>query len=370
MSFTTSGLRVSRVRVAPFPAASHGLTLPIYCRPNLFARAASTSTVTATAAATSRVVARTTSQPKALATSPRPSSPTLTPTTTTSTTTAAAAAATQVFSPLLNPPSSTRPPPLDLPIRDPSTSFVTYLYRLGKAYTTFYKTGIKAVFANRRLLASTPAPSSSSSPPTRAHLLLRQRARHDLSRLPLFGLVVFICGELTPLVVLLFPQLTPYTCRIPKQTGVIRRGRRLRRARAARFARSLVDNAGLAGAIAHPSAAGHVCRVLGLTSTVWDRLGTDGPFARSRADAAVRALARDDALIREGGGVAALEDAEVVLACEDRGIDVRDFQEQEAGSMGELRARLGRWVGSTEAPRAEEAEDKVRMLLFNMDETI
>ncbi|KAI1489233.1 hypothetical protein F5X96DRAFT_679912 [Biscogniauxia mediterranea] len=363
MSFTTSRLRVSRVR-APFLAANHGLTLPIYCHPNLFARAASTSTVTATAAATSRVVARTTSQTKVPATPPRSSSPTLRPTTTTTTTTTAAAAATQVFSPLLNPPSSTRPPPLDLPTRDPSTSFVTYLYRLGKAYTTFYKTGIKAVFANRRLLAS------SSSPQTRAHLLLRQRARHDLSRLPLFGLLVFICGELTPLVVLLFPQLTPYTCRIPKQTGVIRRERRLRRARAARFARSLVDNAGLAGAIAHPSAAGHVCRVLGLTSTVWDRLGTDGPFARSRADAAVRALARDDALIREGGGVGALEDAEVVLACEDRGIDVRDFQEQEAGSMGELRARLGRWVGSTEAPRAEEAEDKVRMLLFNMDEAI
>ncbi|KAI0598370.1 hypothetical protein F4775DRAFT_555221 [Biscogniauxia sp. FL1348] len=355
MSFTTTGLRVSRVR-AP---------LPNYHHPILFPRAASTSTVAATAAATSRVVARTTTQTKVPAAPPPPSSSPLIPTTTTTTT---AAAATQVFSPLLNPPASTRPPPLDLPTRDPSSSYLTYLYRLGKAYTTFYKTGIKAVFTNRRLLSATPP--SSSSAPTRAHLLLRQRARHDLSRLPLFGLLVFICGELTPFVVLLFPQLTPYTCRIPKQVGVIRRGSRLRRARAARFARSLVDNTGLTAALAHPSAAGHVCRVLGLTSPVWDRLGTDGPFARSRADAAVRALARDDALIREGGGVGALEDAEVVLACEDRGIDVHDFQEQETGSIGELRARLGRWVSSTAARGIEEAEDKVRILLFNMDEKI
>ncbi|RYC54552.1 hypothetical protein CHU98_g11656, partial [Xylaria longipes] len=56
----------------------------------------------------------------------------------------------------LNPPASTRPPPLDLPVRDPSANLFMHLFRLGKAYTTFYKTGLKAVFTNRRLLRDLP----------------------------------------------------------------------------------------------------------------------------------------------------------------------------------------------------------------------
>ncbi|RWA05395.1 hypothetical protein EKO27_g9710, partial [Xylaria grammica] len=124
------------------------------------------------------------------------------------------------FSDTLNPPASTRPPPLDLPVRDPSTKLFTHLFRLGKAYTSFYGTGLKAVLANRRLLRDLPdtpppnlpspatsvresasqttiaataaTPTSALSPtldksanPTRASLLLRARVRHDTARLPL-----------------------------------------------------------------------------------------------------------------------------------------------------------------------------------------
>ncbi|KAI5922942.1 hypothetical protein F4810DRAFT_720600 [Camillea tinctor] len=335
MSFTTTaGLRILRVRV-PFSSSSHGFASPLY-HPILFARAASSSTATATATAASPVARSTTT------TEPKP--PSLKPTTTT-------------YSPLLNPPSSTRPPPLDLPTRDPSTSYISYLYHLGKAYTSFYKSGFKAVFTNRRLLNSSPSP-------TRAHILLHQRVRHDLSRVPLFGLLVLVCGELTPFIVLLLPQLTPYTCRIPSQVAVLRRTARARRARAQRYARRLVDNYGVERAAQHSAVDGHVCRVLGLSSGLWDRVRSDGPFAGARARGAVGRLVRDDRMIREGGGVAGLEDAEVVWACEERGMDVGDRQEQEGGTIGELRAKLGEWVGSTEGLEGEAAEEKVRRMLL------
>lgn len=117
---------------------------------------------------------------------------------------------------------------------------------------------------------------------------------------------------------------------------------------------------------------GHICRSLGLTSAVWDKIGLDGPFAGMRARGAVRRIAADDAMIRDGGGVDALVDEEVELACEDRGIDVLDE------SVDELRGRLEEWIRRT-APESrggdatskesvqKEAEDKVRMLLLEPD---
>ncbi|KXJ90752.1 hypothetical protein Micbo1qcDRAFT_164406, partial [Microdochium bolleyi] len=125
---------------------------------------------------------------------------------------------------LLNPPATTRPPPLNVPARDPAKSLPGYLFTVGKTYITFYKTALRNILANRKLLAA----SSAAAPPklgrdgraltfpSRADILLDSRTRHDLRRLPVFGLIILVCGEFTPLVVVLFPRLTPYTCRIPK----------------------------------------------------------------------------------------------------------------------------------------------------------
>ncbi|KAI0968457.1 hypothetical protein F4678DRAFT_200407 [Xylaria arbuscula] len=287
----------------------------------------------------------------------------------------------------LNPPASTRPPPLDLPTRDPSTNLFTHLFKLGKAYTTFYKTGLKAVFTNRRLardLPSTPpphlpSPSPSPSPstalspppnksanPTRSAFLLRARVRHDIQRLPLFAVIVLVCGEFTPLIVLLFPRLTPYTCRIPAQTSVIRRGIEARRA--ASF-RALAHSSSSSAAVAD----GHICRSLGLGITVWDKMGFDVPFARSRAAGAIALIVQDDALLRSHGGgashaVAALVDDEVVLACEERGINTL------GKDVAALRKELEDWIAKS-APEStgdveamlKEASDKVRGLLLRLD---
>ncbi|KAI8627261.1 hypothetical protein F5Y19DRAFT_183584 [Xylariaceae sp. FL1651] len=298
------------------------------------------------------------------------------------------------FSDTLNPPASTRPPPLDLPVRDPQSNLFGHLFRLGKAYTTFYKTGLKAVFTNRRLLRDLPdtpppnlpsgiptVPTSAPTPttaaaalspdprdkvtlPTRASLLLRSRVRHDTARLPLFGLVVLICGEFTPLVVLLFPRLTPYTCRIPAQATVIRRGAEARRAASFRALSHVADDAAALDKVAD----GHICRSLGLGSALWDKAGLDVPVVRSRAAGAVGRIVRDDAMLRDGGGAGTLVDDEVVLACEERGIDTLEKD------TAALRQELERWLvksAPTEKRDVEaavkESSDKVKRLLLGRD---
>ncbi|KAI1274847.1 hypothetical protein F5Y07DRAFT_191693 [Xylaria sp. FL0933] len=324
----------------------------------------------------------------------------------------------------LNPPASTRPPPLDLPVRDPSTKLFTHLFRLGKAYTTFYKTGLKAILTNRKLLRDLPdtpppglpstgpdargtaskatiaataaapptsaAPSALSPPldksanPTRSSLLLRARVAHDTKRLPLFVLILIICGEFTPLIVLLFPRLTPYTCRIPTQATVIRRGIEARRAASRRALSHVLTNTTHnnsnnsngngtpeLGPALEQVADGHICRSLGLGSALWDKMGFDVPFARSRAADAVARIVQDDALLRNAGGVSGLVDDEVVLACEERGIDTLDKD------VAVLRDQLEAWIaksapsptttGDVEA-MLKEATAKVRALLLGLDE--
>lgn len=109
---------------------------------------------------------------------------------------------------------------------------------------------------------------------------------------------------------------------------------------------------------------GHICRSLGLTSTVWDRVGLDSPFSQVVAERAVARLVDDDAMLREGGGVEYLLDEEVVLACEDRGIYVR------GRPVDELRSELEEWLRKSTPGTSgdrEEAENKVRELLLGLD---
>ncbi|KAI1097842.1 hypothetical protein F4804DRAFT_147891 [Jackrogersella minutella] len=270
----------------------------------------------------------------------------------------------------LNPPATTRPPPLLLPTRGADASLLGHWYRLGKAYTDFYKGGLRAIFTNRKLARQSPASSpvpGAESFPTRSELRLRERVRHDLSRLPAFALLLLVCGELTPLAVLLFPRLTPYTCRIPRQEAAIRRAAAARRDASFRALRHTLPDAESSPVVAGLES-GHVCRSLGLTYPIWDRVGFDGPFAAALARRAVQRIAADDAMVRDGGGVGALVDGEVVLACEDRGIDVGDRP------VDELRGRLEEWLrraapsgGDGEKESAQRgAEDAVRALLLGL----
>ena len=270
-----------------------------------------------------------------------------------------------------NPPATTRPPPLELPERTPDTSTFSFLFATGKAYLSFYKTGLKNVFHNRQLLQAAAA-SSPGPPATRSHHQLQARARHDLRCLPVFGLLLLVCGEFTPFVVLAVPSLTPFTCRIPAQTTKMQRAAEARRQRSFADLAAAVQNSADAGA-AHATAApatlsaavktGHLARTLGVVGSVWDRVGPWAPlwFSRRRVDAKLVFLARDDELLARAGGVGALEEAEVRLACAERGIDVLDR------SAEELRRALGAWLrltrGSGGASQSQEPRHQMELLL-------
>ncbi|KAG0647239.1 hypothetical protein D0Z07_7014 [Hyphodiscus hymeniophilus] len=112
----------------------------------------------------------------------------------------------------VNGPPTTLPALLDLPIREPNQSFFPgYAFKLGKAYATFYKTGVFNIYKNfqasrplQRTLSSKYGGSLSSAISsgalTRSEFQLLNRNWHDLKRVPAFALVFLICGEFTPLV--------------------------------------------------------------------------------------------------------------------------------------------------------------------------
>ncbi|KAG6360857.1 hypothetical protein INS49_011924 [Diaporthe citri] len=276
-------------------------------------------------------------------------------------------APTQTTSPTAaSPPASTRPPPLSLPARDPAASTFSHLFATGKAYLTFYKTGLKQIYINTRLVWSlssasgiptdTPAPAGQPAEPptlrpaatTRSTELLKRRWRHDIRRLPLFALMFIVCGEFTPLVVLALPSVVPLTCRIPRQIEKLRQAAESRRrASSARIqdkmqSASRGSNSTDGSALSHAEVTAHVARSLNLISPLWDRLplpdSAVAVLASRRVRAHVAYLDRDGHLLSQAGGVPALEDDEVALACEDRGLPVV------GRSAAELRKSLGRWV--------------------------
>lgn len=150
----------------------------------------------------------------------------------------------------VNPPYTTRPPPLNLPERQPDASTFSHLFATGKAYLTFYKTGLRQVITNYKVLRAVgqggEGPIARSENPvtdpncidgylrfrTRGSLLLYRRIKHDLQKLPIFALMLLVCGEFTPFVVLAVPTIVPYTCRIPKQVDKILKRVEDRRAQA------------------------------------------------------------------------------------------------------------------------------------------
>lgn len=278
----------------------------------------------------------------------------------------------------VNPPATTRPPPLLLPTRDPNTPKppflskpnLSHLFATGVAYLKFYKAGLKQVYTNSRLLYSPPSsnppnPSSPTNPgdtpptptpplpdpTTRAYLQFKTRTTHDLKRLPLFALILLVCGELTPLVVLAVPSAVPLTCRIPAQVEKLLRKREKVRQEGRKLAASF-EGEGFEGGVDMA-----VAKVLGVPLDWW-ALGLPG-----RVERRLGWLGEDDRLLGEGGGVGGLVGEEVRLACVDRGVDVLGRGEEE------LRGVLGEWLRLTDVRRLGEAgrERAVLRLLLRRD---
>ena len=147
--------------------------------------------------------------------------------------------------------ASTRPAKLETPqplkqadYNGPITSSdrARWLYRLGRAYLSFYKTGLSNVWQNYKELrkiqarigdckledvvkygSTSTGDGKVESVPiiTRKDYQIALRTRHDLGKLIPFSIVFAICGSFTPLVIAAIGSgAVPYTCRIPRQEQI------------------------------------------------------------------------------------------------------------------------------------------------------
>ncbi len=272
---------------------------------------------------------------------------------------------------LLNPPASTRPPILTAPDRSEFDSTPKYLFKLGKAYLKFYKDGLKSVFVNRRLLKEklqrTPAddrpsifkPAVVPKSFSRADWVLMWRVRHDLLRLPFFGLMLVVIGEFTALVVLYVDGVVPYVCRIPKQVATGLRKAEDRRREAFDELEAKHPHGVLSPQVNERVARKHVLKSLHMSGVMWDRLGFVPPgMWKIKGTLRMAFLQGDDKNIIEDGGPTGLDVEELRIACAERGIDVV------GKSATDLRSCLGDWLRLTAAEDVAEQRRRITVLLM------
>ncbi|KAH8724659.1 hypothetical protein GQ44DRAFT_708559 [Phaeosphaeriaceae sp. PMI808] len=252
----------------------------------------------------------------------------------------------------LNPPSFTYAPELVVAPRQPKQNFFSYLWKAGRSYITFYKTGVKHVRQTRKVAQTLRQTAKRLAPrrdfaevTTRATWQIIRRSRKDMLRLPAFGIIFLICGEWTPLLVLYMTPLVPEPCRIPSQVQ-----RELSKTEDRRHMRQ--RRAGL-GATAHHSASLNATQAdfirnanpLKLTvaeltaasarydchSRIWDWMFITPPkfLLQRNVRKKFKYLGTDDKLIEKFGGHCKLERREMERACIERGIDVLGKQEEE-----------------------------------------
>ncbi|KAJ5772081.1 hypothetical protein N7520_002610 [Penicillium odoratum] len=314
----------------------------------------------------------------------------------------------------INAPLSTLPADLDLPETLPSyagaPAKIQRIVALGRAYLTFYKTGLKNVFRNYR--ASLPLrrelglpayfpispPRKVSNPiplegvnggpaPSRNTYDLRnlalgrgqfqlvRRSARDVRRMIPFTLILIICGEFTPLIVpIIGSSITPATCRVPGQIAKERETASKRKALAVQAwvgadagvapkpesdesFELLLELANPAWVVtASPASVLQACAVFGLVKK-HDRFAgaaLTGLIYRRRLSQYLEYLAIDDAMIRGGGGVKKMSYAEVRIALDERGaVDVGDAIRQRSAKEAESFERdwLSKWLKLREKPQ-------------------
>ncbi|KAF6845244.1 LETM1-like protein [Colletotrichum musicola] len=297
-----------------------------------------------------------------------------------STETPAGAGSTSVVNTKLNPPASSRPAPLELPERQPDQSKFSHLFATAKTYIAFYKGGLRAVFQNRNLVKAIVAEKSRTvegfRPPSvftpglipkgfsRADWLLLWRVRHDILRVPLFGVVLLVCGEFTPLIVIFVDGVVPYTCRLPRQLAAsFAQAEQRRHASLADFERAAPQGVLSATRGVQAAARKHVLRSLHLPGMMWDKMGFMPPgMWATKGRLRMAFLEGDDKLLKRDGGAAGLEEQEVPIACTERGIDC-------AGrSTEELRALLDEWLRLTDAEESVERRKRMTVMLTTKTE--
>lgn len=270
----------------------------------------------------------------------------------------------------INAPISTFPANLDipspLPTSAPTPEKLKRLVAVGRAYLTFYKTGLKNVYHNYRAslplrrqlglpaylpvspprstkfneaLRAEPALSTPELELGRGRFQLVRRSARDVQRMIPFTLILIICGEFTPLIVPIFGNaITPATCRVPGQVAKEREAGSKRKVLAQQALAAttgeavpttgsdaeraqLVDLATIASARqASAEQVLQACAIFGLVKKHDRFLGgvLAGPVYRPRLLRHLHYLNVDDRMIIDAG-VDALSAEEVRIAVEERG---------------------------------------------------
>ncbi|KAM0461150.1 hypothetical protein ACHAPV_004464 [Trichoderma viride] len=273
----------------------------------------------------------------------------------------------------INPPASTRPPPLEAV--EPQSSKIKYYFKLGKAYVIFFKDGVKAIMANRRLInekvkalpneerPSMFKPHHIPSTFSRADWVLLWRTRHDLMRLPLFALFFLIAEDLTPLLVVFLPGILPYTCRFPRLLSITREKAEQRRKAAFNELESQHPHGALSPGLTKGLAHRHLLKSLDLSGRMWDRLGFTPPGMWAiKGRLRMIFLEIDDQRLLQDGGPLGLEIEELRIACSDRGINILGKSETE------LKTKLGDWLRLTAAEDLGERKRRMAALLLTRPE--
>lgn len=167
----------------------------------------------------------------------------------------------------------------------------------------------------------------------------------------MFALVLLVCGEFTPLVVIALTSIVPWTCRIPKQIQSDRAKLEERRRISFRNLTAKFPEKGGIEALNRMQLL-HISWSLGLSSSAWDYLGGQLPglptgVLRRKVKRRVEYLEMDDRLIGRAGGVKDMDVEEVRMALVERGLDV--LGRQEKGLKGDLNA----WLKSREKVSVE-----------------
>ncbi|KAK7519874.1 uncharacterized protein IWZ02DRAFT_376960 [Phyllosticta citriasiana] len=246
----------------------------------------------------------------------------------------------------VNPPISTLPAPVNLPAKDAHDSKMKYWFETGKAYLSFFKTGVRNVWANSK--AARELRKSKGNELTRAEFQLIVRSRHDVNRLPIFAIVLLVFGEFTPLVAPFLVGVMPKTCRPPQTEEGLARRAEIQRQTAEQRWKEVVDSVprnlkpliqkdpyqllGKLRTIAGPDEEG----ALREKSTHW------GPLSQAiatriflkrehrRHSQYYTYLIRDSELLLRDGEIHQLSTRELRIACMERGINVLDRSDAEA----------------------------------------
>ncbi|KAF2763952.1 hypothetical protein EJ03DRAFT_302846 [Teratosphaeria nubilosa] len=286
----------------------------------------------------------------------------------------------------VNPPRSTLPAPLKLPERNESSTVFIYWFNIGRAYGSFYKEGIRAVWYNykaaralrdriQKSAAKDGIEAAQRGLITRSEWQMLHRNNHDIGKLPFFGLLVLVFGEWLPLLVPFMPGVVPGTCRIPKQVfGMRRQAEERRRVSfrqgvcelteeqipdervafggrpAVRAEWPMLDATYVRSLLAklRDDQLHHLSSALTLHSRTWDRIQLPPPafLLRRNLTRHLQGLAVDDNLFLKTAAklppnttvTSKLSPVELENACADRGLEVLGKKETE------LRTSLSAWL--------------------------